>query len=106
MRTLLSATLALFFLLGAGTVSAVPPGMDVTWETPMGAVTFSGQTHMDAGAQCDDCHTGLFEQTKGTAKMTMAEMNEGKWCGTCHNGDKAFGTEDPNHCMTCHKPPQ
>jgi c(7)-type cytochrome triheme protein len=103
MRTLLCATLALFFLAGMGTVSAVPPGMEVTWENPMGTVTFSGQVHMEAGNQCMDCHKDTFEQKKGSAKMTMAEMNEGKWCGKCHNGDKAFSTQDPSNCMTCHK---
>ncbi len=106
MKTLLLTTLALSFFVATGTVSAVPPGMEVTWETPIGAVPLSGQTHADAGTQCEDCHTDTFEQKNGAAEMTMAEMNEGKWCGKCHNGDQAFGTADPNHCMTCHKPPE
>ncbi|MCP4407143.1 MAG: cytochrome C [Gammaproteobacteria bacterium] len=103
MKILISTALALFFLTGLSTVSAVPPGMDISWEHPMGAVTFSGQTHMEKGNQCMDCHKDNFEQKKGTAKMTMAGMNEGKWCGSCHNGDKAFSTKDPTNCMTCHK---
>lgn len=103
MKALVSILASLSFLIGFGSVSAVPPGMDITWEHPMGTVTFSGKTHMEKGNQCMDCHQDTFEQKKGSAKMTMAEMNEGKWCGKCHNGDTAFSTKDPRSCMTCHK---
>lgn len=97
----LLAGLVLFAVLG--TVSAVPPGMELKWEHPMGTVIFSGQTHAEKGNQCMDCHTETFQQKHGSVKMTMAGMNEGKWCGKCHNGEKAFGTQDPTQCMTCHK---
>ena len=40
---------------------------------------------------------------KGAAKMTMAAMNEGKFCGTCHNGKKAFSVKAPADCVKCHK---
>ena len=103
MRAWVSFIAGLCFLGGLSSVLAVPPGMDITWEHPMGAVTFSGQTHMEKGNQCMDCHQDTFEQKKGAAKMTMAGMNEGKWCGKCHNGDTAFSTKDPQSCTTCHK---
>jgi c(7)-type cytochrome triheme protein len=40
---------------------------------------------------------------KGADKMTMADMNAGKFCGECHNGTKAFKTDDPANCAKCHK---
>jgi len=40
---------------------------------------------------------------KGAVKMTMAEMDAGKECGVCHNGEKAFSTKDKASCGKCHK---
>jgi c(7)-type cytochrome triheme protein len=40
---------------------------------------------------------------KKGAKITMADMNAGKNCGTCHNGGKAFKSSDPANCGKCHK---
>ncbi len=106
MRTGISLLVGLVLLIGLSAAMAVPPGMEIKWEHPMGNVTFSGQTHADKGNQCTDCHQGTFEQKHGSAKMTMAGMNEGKWCGKCHNGEKAFSTQDPASCLTCHKQPK
>jgi len=30
-------------------------------------------------------------------------MAEGKTCGACHNGKKAFEAMDGDKCATCHK---
>ncbi len=90
-------------------VSAGPPGLDLQWKTTLGVVTFSGQSHASAGNQCTDCHDmtggagGVFQMKYGTSKLTMAEMNEGKGCGTCHNGQKAFSTAEPATCTKCHQ---
>jgi len=40
---------------------------------------------------------------KGTDKLTMAAMNEGKFCGACHDGKKAFSVKAPADCVKCHK---
>jgi c(7)-type cytochrome triheme protein len=40
---------------------------------------------------------------KGADKMTMDAINKGQFCGTCHNGTKAFASNDPKRCVTCHK---
>jgi c(7)-type cytochrome triheme protein len=75
----------------------------------MGVVIFSGEAHVAAGKQCTDCHDlaggggGLYPMKQGTTKLTMAEMNEGKGCGTCHNGETAFSTADAATCTKCHK---
>jgi c(7)-type cytochrome triheme protein len=30
-------------------------------------------------------------------------MNEGKNCGACHNGQKAFKSNEQANCEKCHK---
>jgi osmotically-inducible protein OsmY len=41
---------------------------------------------------------------KGGDKMNMAAMNEGKFCGTCHDGKKAFSVKAASDCGKCHQP--
>jgi c(7)-type cytochrome triheme protein len=67
-----------------------------------GKVIFDGKSHADAGAKCTDCHTKIFQMKKGS-KITMADMNAGKNCGVCHNGEKAFKSSDTANCAKCHK---
>ena len=68
-----------------------------------GKVIFDGKSHADADAKCTDCHTKIFQMKKGTTKITMADMNAGKYCGVCHNGEKAFKSSDTANCGKCHK---
>ncbi len=84
---------------------AVAPGKTAEFASPMGKVTFDGKAHADKGLKCADCHTKpkLFEMKKGGDKITMAAMNEGKFCGTCHDGTNAFGVKAPADCVKCHK---
>jgi c(7)-type cytochrome triheme protein len=51
--------------------------------------------------KCKECHTRVFPFKTGTKPVTMAEMEKGKWCGTCHNGKDAFTAA--GNCATCHK---
>lgn len=92
-------------MLSIGNVMAVPPGKTVEFASPMGKVTFDGAVHAKAGLKCADCHIKpkLFEMKKGGDKITMAAINEGKFCGACHNGTKAFATKNPADCKKCHK---
>ena len=91
--------LALFF----GPASAVAPGQSVDYTGgALGKVVFDGKTHAGGGVKCPACHTKIF-QMKKEAKITMADMNSGKNCGTCHNGDKAFKSGDEKNCVKCHK---
>ena len=92
-------------VLSIGNVMAVPPGTTVDYASPAGKVTFDGKKHADKGLQCADCHVKpkLFEMKKGAAKMSMAAMNDGKFCGTCHNGKKAFSVKVPANCSKCHQ---
>jgi c(7)-type cytochrome triheme protein len=87
-----------------GSALAVPAGQKVEYAGgPMGKVTFDGKVHADKGQKCDACHTKVFQMKKGSAKITMAAMNKGENCGTCHDGTKAFKSSDPKACATCHK---
>ena len=49
---------------------------------------------------CAACHTGIFEMEKGKAKLTMADMGEGKQCGACHG---KVAAPDLTSCPDCHK---
>jgi c(7)-type cytochrome triheme protein len=75
---------------------------------------FSHDFHVNkVGFCCADCHNSLFQQASGSAKaagdFTMSAFDQGKYCGTCHDGNTAFATEKDN-CARCHgsnmKPPQ
>jgi len=97
---LLTVLIAVAFV---GSAFAVPPGKTVEYAGgDAGKVVFDGKSHADKGLKCNDCHTKIFPMKKGM-KMTMADMNAGKNCGTCHNGEKAFKTSDPAECAKCHK---
>jgi c(7)-type cytochrome triheme protein len=100
MKIITMAMVLLVSLAFAGTALAVPPSMTLEFPSPMGKVVFSGKVHADKGFKCGDCHTKIFPMKKTT--LTMAEINAGKECGTCHNGEKAFKASDPANCTKCH----
>jgi len=61
---------------------------------------FSHQVHIGM-FKCPDCHTRTFPYKAGALKATMASMESGKSCGTCHNGKDAFTVA--GECDKCHK---
>ncbi len=81
---------------------AVPAGKSVEFDgKAAGKVVFEGKVHADKGLKCADCHPGVFKMKKGADAITMADINAGKFCGTCHKeGGKAFA---PKECAKCHK---
>ncbi len=86
-----------------GSAFAVAPGKTLEFAGgSAGKVILDGKVHADKGLKCTDCHTKIFPMKAGT-KMTMADINAGKYCGTCHNGTKAFKSSDPANCAKCHK---
>jgi len=96
----MAVLIAVFCVNNAG---AVPPGKTAEWDAPMGKVTFDGKVHADKGLKCLDCHSKIFKMKKGSTEMKMADINGGKFCGECHNGTKAFATNNPDNCVKCHK---
>jgi len=65
----------------------------------MGSVTFSHKFHTGV-FPCNECHPKLFAMKKTQGKMPMDKINEGKFCGNCHNGNVASPASD---CSKCHK---
>ncbi len=85
-----------------GTTMAVPPGKTVEFKGgAMGKVVFDGAKHKKAGNKCSDCHPKVFKMKKGADKITMKDIYAGKYCGTCHNGQKAFNAK--GNCKKCHQ---
>jgi c(7)-type cytochrome triheme protein len=50
--------------------------------------------------RCKVCHHELgFEMRAGANDVRMADIAEGRFCGTCHNNEIAWGAE---RCELCH----
>ncbi len=104
MRILTAVLAIMIAVVFVGSAMAVPPGKTAEFKGgALGKVTFDGKTHADKGLKCNDCHTKIFQMKQGSAKMKMADINAGKFCGECHNGTKAFKTSDAANCTKCHK---
>lgn len=77
---------------------------DVTFTTEnAGKVVFSHASHLkkknskSPNISCKACHN---DAMKKGVHYTMAQMDQGKSCGMCHNGKKAFALAK---CAACHK---
>ena len=84
----------------------VPPDFSYEDTKPLTPVPFSHKFHVtEKKPQCPECHTKPFEMKKLAAspKMTMANLNEGEFCGKCHDGKKAFSTKEAKDCAKCHR---
>lgn len=70
----------------------------------VGKVEFSHYTHLEMesiGRNCPTCHNSVFHiVAKKNPVYTMADMEQGKSCGFCHNGEQAFTVKED--CTTCH----
>ena len=78
-------------------------GGDITFSVK-GAddVVYSHELHVTkAGQKCSDCHYKIFKMAKLQQQATMADMQNGRSCGACHNGHKAFDVKA--NCIKCHK---
>ncbi|HEY3308576.1 MAG TPA: cytochrome c3 family protein [Desulfuromonadaceae bacterium] len=73
----------------------------ITFKNAGGEATFSHEFHLQT-YKCADCHTKIFPYKAGKMKATMADMENGKSCGACHNkGKDAFSVQED--CGKCHK---
>lgn len=111
MRFVLFGGLALVVGFFIATVAFVPEAAgqgpkDFTYEQGKdspGPVTFSHTKHKEKNPKCTACHTKVFKMKKGkSGTLTMKAMDEGKFCGACHNGEKSFSTKDKASCNKCH----
>ena len=67
-------------------------------------VVFDHQSHKQADLGCGDCHDRLFKKKQGTTDannaLTMKSLQQGKFCGSCHDGQQAFSAS--KNCKQCH----
>ena len=85
----------------------VPVPKDFSYEEtrPLDPVLFSHKFYVtEKKLQCPECHTKVFQMKKqaASAQMTMKTLNTEEFCGTCHNGKKAFSTKEAKDCVKCH----
>jgi c(7)-type cytochrome triheme protein len=70
----------------------------------VGKVEFSHYTHLEMesiGKNCPTCHNSVYHiVAKKNPAYTMADMEQGKACGFCHDGEQAFSVK--GDCTTCH----
>ncbi len=87
--------------LAAGTALAVYPKQTITFAGgEAGPVVFRGQQHRQP---CSSCHNPQTfpRMQQGAKTITMATIDEGRLCGSCHNGRQAFASRD--NCQRCHQ---
>ena len=76
------------------------PQEPITYTMPgFAPVDFNHRFH-GAVFSCDTCHPEPWEMQAHATKMTMNQMYQGQFCGTCHNGQAAFAA---TACVQCHK---
>lgn len=65
----------------------------------LGTAVFSHTKHIaKTGGACKGCHSGKVVAREKA--VTMAEMEKGRTCGSCHNGKRAFAVTA--NCERCH----
>jgi c(7)-type cytochrome triheme protein len=69
-------------------------------------INFSHSRHNQAGLNCASCHSVRAGRTgqqvsKPLASMHFAPVGKAS-CAACHNGQRAFGTNDFANCKRCH----
>lgn len=52
--------------------------------------------------KCQACHETPFKMKAGENLVTMDEIQDGQWCGACHDGKTAF-ISNLSTCARCHK---
>jgi c(7)-type cytochrome triheme protein len=80
-----------------------PIRFDTSKDAPT-PVVFRHETHTHPQRlQCTGCHPAQYRMLKPERRVTHAEMDAGRSCGTCHDGKKTFATSDTDKCDSCHK---
>ncbi len=103
--------LTLLMLAGGGLLAQglpkLPDGLALVKSSDSpGQVTFNHFTHVDSTKpECATCHPKPFSilGSKGGKRATMKhdDFQKGQFCGSCHDGKKAFAVEDD--CTNCHR---
>ena len=67
-----------------------------------GGVVFRHSSHAAPKAKCADCHPALFAMKASATGIADHSVFHEKKCGSCHDGKRAFGTDDTDKCQSCH----
>ncbi|MGM0575389.1 MAG: c(7)-type cytochrome triheme domain-containing protein [Myxococcota bacterium] len=79
----------------------IPPVEPHGSGAPPEAATFSHWEH--DGYYCYNCHPAIFPQRP--QGFTHAEMEQGEYCGACHDGERVWAPKGEGvECETCHIP--
>lgn len=98
----IAAVTACIVLMGIGNALAAVGGGNITLNNKGGNVVFSHEAHVvETALACTDCHDKLYLGKGQHKTVTMKQMQQGKSCGACHNGKKAFSVK--GSCAKCHK---
>jgi c(7)-type cytochrome triheme protein len=86
----LSIALGVALLVGGPGLSQVKAPEDFViqkGENSPGPVTFSHQKHLTKVDKCTTCHLKTFKMKRGqSGTITLEALQEGKFCGSCHDG--------------------
>lgn len=92
-------------MVGAGYFPADITLTDAEGKT---SAVFSHKKHTSREKlKCIECHPKVFimkvdDKVIKQGHLNMEEMKKGKYCGNCHNGNKAFSVSDVKSCRRCH----
>jgi len=80
---------------------------DILYTLPVETVAFSHKTHaVDLEFKCDTCHSGIFQMKAKTVQarsdFNMKGLEAGKYCGSCHTGEKGAAFASDSQCARCH----
>lgn len=95
----------LLTLLALSIIATIAIAADTGGEVTFKSSQFSHASHVDEmGFPCEDCHDSIFEMKSGRMEkspgFSMQAIYDGKFCGTCHDGDNAFASDE--NCTSCH----
>ena len=78
----------------------IPPVIEHGKGDPPDPALFSHWKH--GRFYCYTCHPSVFPQRR--LGFTHEDMDEGRFCGTCHDGKRAFSPDDDDvECESCHR---
>ncbi len=92
----------------AAALTNVPRDFDIPKaDSSPGTVTFSHASHVPKVGKCTTCHMKDLKMKRGgSGPITLAAKQEGKYCGSCHDGKTKMGggvVFAVDECDRCHK---
>ncbi len=102
-RKLLFGVLSVVF--AASSAWAAMGGGDIDFPVQgMATVVYSHDDHVGkAKLKCSDCHYQIYTNHAQHKVVGMEGMRQGRSCGACHNGTRAFSVASQKNCVKCHK---